>query len=83
VRVGTLDEPDLFSPGIHIFTASKQPWLVLPASVTAFANYNDRKAVWPTESLNRAQALRPLVEAYNARCPQPRSRPCSLRWSCL
>ena len=26
VRVGTLDEPDLLPPDIHIFTSSKQPW---------------------------------------------------------
>ena len=30
VRVGTLDQPDLLPPDIHIFTASKQPWVVLP-----------------------------------------------------
>ena len=30
VRVGTLDEPDRLPPDIHIFTASKQPWVVLP-----------------------------------------------------
>ena len=28
--MGTLDEPDLLPPDIHIFTASKQPWVVLP-----------------------------------------------------
>ncbi|MDQ1241831.1 MAG: hypothetical protein QG550_1082, partial [Pseudomonadota bacterium] len=27
VRVGTLDDPDRFPPDIHIFTASKQPWV--------------------------------------------------------
>ena len=30
VRVGTLDNPDLLPPDIHIFTSSKQPWVVLP-----------------------------------------------------
>jgi hypothetical protein len=29
VRVGTLDEPDRLPPDIHIFTASKQPWVVI------------------------------------------------------
>ncbi|MEE8455784.1 MAG: GFA family protein, partial [Limibaculum sp.] len=28
VRVGTLDEPDRLPPDIHIYTASKQPWVV-------------------------------------------------------
>ena len=29
VRVGTLKDPDRLPPDIHIFTASKQPWVVL------------------------------------------------------
>ena len=35
VRVGTLDEPDQLPPDIHIFTASKQPWVVLPGGTPA------------------------------------------------
>ena len=31
VRVGTLDDPDRFPPDIHIFTQSKQPWVLLPS----------------------------------------------------
>jgi hypothetical protein len=34
VRVGTLDKPDRLPPDIHIFTSSKQPWVVLPARHT-------------------------------------------------
>src|ERR1700744_4896750 len=30
VRIGTLDDPDRFPPDIHIFTSSKQPWMLLP-----------------------------------------------------
>ncbi|RUZ11396.1 GFA family protein, partial [Mesorhizobium sp. M7A.F.Ca.CA.002.15.1.1] len=26
---GSLDDPTVFKPQMHIFTASKQPWLVL------------------------------------------------------
>ena len=33
VRVGTLDDPDRLSPDIHIYTESKQPWVVIPAGV--------------------------------------------------
>ena len=57
VRVGTLDRPDLLPPDIHIFTASKQPWLVLPDSVPAVAEYYDREQFWPSESLARRRAL--------------------------
>ena len=45
VRVGTLDEPDRLPPDIHIFTASKQPWVVLPPGVPAVPEYYDREAV--------------------------------------
>ena len=44
VRVGTLDEPDRLPPDIHIFTASKQPWVVLPPGMPAVAEYYDRDA---------------------------------------
>ncbi|MBI2382047.1 MAG: GFA family protein [Gammaproteobacteria bacterium] len=57
VRVGTLDEPDHLPPDIHIFTASKQPWVVLPPGVPAVAEYYDRKAYWSAESLARREAV--------------------------
>ena len=66
VRVGTLDNPDLLPPDIHIFTASKQPWLPLPAGVPAVAEYYEREKYWPEESLARRQAILPLIEAYRA-----------------
>jgi hypothetical protein len=57
VRVGTLDEPDRFPPDIHIFTSSKQPWVVLPAGAHAVPEYYDRDKYWPPESLVRRAAL--------------------------
>lgn len=57
VRVGTLDDPDLLPPDIHIFTASKQPWVLLPPQVPAVPEYYDRERHWPAESLARRQAL--------------------------
>ncbi len=57
VRVGTLDEPDRFPPDIHIFTASKQPWVVLPPTIPAVPEYYDRKRYWPQASLARRAAL--------------------------
>ena len=58
VRVGTLDEPARLPPDIHIFTASKQPWVVLPPGTPAVAEYYDRKQHWPAESLARGEAMR-------------------------
>ena len=57
VRVGTLDDPDRLPPDIHIFTASKQPWVVLPPGTPAFEAYYDRNKQWPEESLARRRAL--------------------------
>ena len=57
VRVGTLDEPDRLPPDIHIFTASRQAWLVLPPGTPAAPEYYDRKLYWPPDSLARRQAL--------------------------
>ncbi len=57
VRVGTIDEPDRLPPDVHIFTASKQPWVVLPAGTPAVAEYYDSKKLWPAESLERRRAL--------------------------
>ena len=57
VRVWTLDEPARLPPDIHIFTASKQPWVVLPPDTPAVAEYYDREDYWPADSLARRRAL--------------------------
>jgi hypothetical protein len=66
VRVGTLDQPDLLPPDVHIFTASKQLWVVLPADARAFEEYYERENVWSAASLQRRRARLPLIEAYRA-----------------
>jgi hypothetical protein len=58
VRVGTLDEPDRLPPDIHIFTLSKQPWVVLPPGTPAVEEYYDRNKYWPAESIARRQAMK-------------------------
>ena len=57
VRVGTLDAPDSLPPDIHIFTASKQPWVVIPPGMPAVPEYYDRQKYWPAESLARRELL--------------------------
>lgn len=59
IRVGTLDEPSRFPPRIHIYTASKLPWVRLPDDVPASAGFYSRRAHWPAESLARLEELRP------------------------
>lgn len=57
VRAGTLDDPAGVAPDVHIYTRSKLPWVSLPPSVPAFAEYYDAAALWPAESLARRTAL--------------------------
>jgi hypothetical protein len=66
VRVGTLDNPDLMPPDVHIFTRSRQPWVMIPPGVPVFPEYYEREAVWSPESLARRTALLPRIEAYQA-----------------
>ena len=57
VRVGTLDAPDRLPPDIHIFTSTKQRWVVLPPGTPAVAEYYQASRHWPKESLERRAAL--------------------------
>jgi hypothetical protein len=56
VRVGTMTDPGACPPDVHIFTASKQPWVVLPQGSKSFTEFYDIPQVWPAEALARAAA---------------------------
>ena len=58
VRVGTMDNPDLCPPDIHIFTSSKQPWVTLAPNAKAVPKFYDFDTVWPVESRERLRAMR-------------------------
>lgn len=58
IRVGTLDDPDLCPPDIHIFTASKQAWVTPPPGVLLRDAYYDWKVEWPPQSQARRRAIR-------------------------
>lgn len=64
VRVGTLDQPDALPPDIHIFTRSRQPWVVLDPATPAVEEYYEREKQWPAGSLMRREALRERIDAY-------------------
>ena len=57
VRVGTLNDTKTCPPDIHIFTASKQPWVVLPADVPVREGYYNRAKYWSEEALARFQIV--------------------------
>jgi hypothetical protein len=45
IRVGTLDQPAACPPDVHIFTASKQPWVVLPEGAEQYEVFYSGKDV--------------------------------------
>ena len=57
VRVGTLDEPASLPPDIHIYTASKHPWVQLALDTPAETEFYKVSERWPAESLERRAAL--------------------------
>ena len=57
VRGGTLDEPRSVTPDVHIFTRSKVDWVQIPESAAAFDVFYKLDELWPSESLERIQAL--------------------------
>ena len=56
VRVGTLDTPAACPPDVHIFTATKQPWVVFPAGAKVFEEYYKSAEVWTPAALERRRA---------------------------
>jgi hypothetical protein len=58
VRVGTLDEPGVFPPDIHIFAGTMQAWYRVAEGVPVVAEYYDRKAHWPDDALARFEVLK-------------------------
>jgi hypothetical protein len=45
VRVGTLANPDACPPDVHVFTGSKQPWVVIPEGSEQFEVFYSGKDV--------------------------------------
>ena len=61
IRVGTLDHPARCPPDVHIFTASKQSWVVLPQGAEAFAVFysgKDVPRIYGEDGAARWRALR-------------------------
>ena len=59
VRVGTLDQPELCPPEVHLFTENKQPWLIIPPNegkIPVFEQNYRKEDVWSKDSLGRLEA---------------------------
>lgn len=63
VRVGTLDDPAACPPQAHIYSRSKQPWVVIPAEAPSFRAYYDAMRTWPAASLARYAAAKSAMAA--------------------
>lgn len=69
VRAGTLDDPSRAPPDVHIFTSTRQPWVILPAGAEAYAEFytaDDRKRMMKPEAFQRREAL--IEEAKREAC---------------
>lgn len=58
VRVGTLDDPSACPPDVHIYTATKLPWLVLDDRVPVFEAYYSLRDLWPAAAQARREAMK-------------------------
>ena len=56
IRVGTLDNPDLFPPDIHIYTVSRQPWVLVPQGDRTVPEFYEFGGTWSNDSLKRLAA---------------------------
>ncbi|MDZ7627105.1 MAG: GFA family protein [Parvularculaceae bacterium] len=69
IRAGTLQDPSRASPDVHIFTSTKQPWVVIPAGAEAYAEFYsaaDRARMFGPERMARRAAL--LEEVTRLAC---------------
>jgi hypothetical protein len=58
VRVGTLDDKSMLAPDVHIFTGSRQPWVVLADGKPSFEDYYPSpEGVWSDDARVRWRAL--------------------------
>lgn len=53
IRVGTLDNPNVFPPDIHIFTSTKQQWVALNDDKPVVEEYYKSSEYWPGPSISR------------------------------
>ena len=67
VRVGTLDAGHDLEPGIHIYTESKQSWVVIPEGAQAVQRYYSKSEYWSPASIARLKELSAGGERGGAR----------------
>lgn len=68
LRVGTLDDPAVMPPDVHIYTESKLPWYVIDAT-PAVAQFYRHDTTWSESSMRRLDAV-----GKKSGAPYPKSR---------
>ncbi len=58
IRIGTLDDPDQFPPDVHIYTRSKQPWVILPKEDRWVEVFYEFEETWSPKSLERLARIK-------------------------
>ncbi len=69
IRAGTFDDPSRCPPDVHIFTATKQAWVMVPADAEAYAEFYagaDRERMFGPARMARRQAL--IEDAQRQSC---------------
>ena len=61
MRVGTYDNPNVSPPDVHIYTATKQDWVVLPAEDQVAEEFYDFDSTWSTNSKKRISAVQKVA----------------------
>lgn len=62
LRVGSLDNPDRLPPDVHIYTSTKQAWVVLPPEAHVVEEFYDIESTYSAESLKRREALTRTIQ---------------------
>jgi hypothetical protein len=57
LRVGTLDDPGLMPPDVHIYSGSRLSWYVIADTTRAVEVYYHRSTTWSENSLQRLKEL--------------------------
>ena len=62
LRVSTLNDDNAISPDVHIYTASKLPWVKVEGTAKVLPGYYTARDLWSKESLARMKALQQLLQ---------------------
>lgn len=58
IRVGTLDDPNRHPPDVHIYTTSKQDWVILPPDDQVEDEFYDSETTWSSEIAKRIKIMK-------------------------